>query len=219
MWTENQIPQWDSGMLFVGSKGLLLSDYFRHKLLPGAQYEGFEPPPQTIAKSLGQIRGVDSRPARWANRRLCNFEYSGWLTEANHLGNVAYRLGKKLEWDAAAMRCTNAPEAERLLASGSIGPDGSLPDSEAVHEGKKGGRGSVYLGGLLFSALICLSSAMNVEQQRLDESAARHANRTRWGPYLSERQWGTVREDYSPDGECWTYFPHDHERLAGVPLG
>ncbi len=49
----------------------------------------------------------------------------------------------------------------------------------------------------------------NPEQQRLREDATRVANWKRWGPYLSERQWGTVREDYSPGGECWTYFPHD----------
>ena len=46
---------------------------------------------------------------------ICNFEYSGWLTEANHLGNVAYRTGKKLEWNAATMSCPNAPEAARFI--------------------------------------------------------------------------------------------------------
>src|SRR6478609_2928458 len=40
-----------------------------------------------------------------------------------------------------------------------------------------------------------------------------------WGPYLSERQWGTVREDYSPDGEAWTYFPHDHARSRAYRWG
>ena len=40
-----------------------------------------------------------------------------------------------------------------------------------------------------------------------------------WGPYLSERQWGTVREDYSADGEAWGYLPHDHARVHGVPVG
>ncbi|MHB8521487.1 MAG: gfo/Idh/MocA family oxidoreductase, partial [Limisphaerales bacterium] len=40
-----------------------------------------------------------------------NFEYSGWLTEANHLGNVAYRTGKRLEWDPERMAARNAPEA------------------------------------------------------------------------------------------------------------
>lgn len=37
----------------------------------------------------------------------------------------------------------------------------------------------------------------------------------RWGPYLAERQWGTVREDYSADGDAWNYFPHDHARKIG----
>src|ERR1043166_1443480 len=41
----------------------------------------------------------------------------------------------------------------------------------------------------------------------------------RWGPYLSERQWGTVREDYSPTGECWDYFPHDHARSRAYRWG
>jgi hypothetical protein len=50
------------------------------------------------------------------------------------------------------------------------------------------------------------------ESRRLAEDASREKNWKRWGPYLSERQWGTVREDYSPDGSCWTYFPHEHAR-------
>jgi hypothetical protein len=53
---------------------------------------------------------------------------------------------------------------------------------------------------------------VNAEQQRLDESRARKAHWKRWGPYLSERAWGTVREDYSPHGTAWEYFPHDHAR-------
>ena len=40
----------------------------------------------------------------------------------------------------------------------------------------------------------------------------------RWGPYLSERAWGTVREDYSPDGEAWSHFPHDQARSRDLPL-
>ena len=50
------------------------------------------------------------------------------------------------------------------------------------------------------------------EQQRLDEDAARRQHWKRWGPYLSERAWGTVREDYSPHGTAWEAFPHDHAR-------
>lgn len=50
------------------------------------------------------------------------------------------------------------------------------------------------------------------EDRRLQEDARREQNWKRWGPYLSERQWATVREDYSAEGSSWTYFPHDHAR-------
>jgi hypothetical protein len=54
--------------------------------------------------------------------------------------------------------------------------------------------------------------ARTAEEQRLEESRARTAHWKRWGPYLSERAWGTVREDYSDSGTAWDYLPHDHAR-------
>src|SRR5439155_3482248 len=57
------------------------------------------------------------------------------------------------------------------------------------------------------------------EHQRLTEDAARTKNWKRWGPYLSGRQWATVREDYSPYGNCWDYFPHDHARSRAYRWG
>ncbi len=57
------------------------------------------------------------------------------------------------------------------------------------------------------------------EDQRLREDEARDRNWKRWGPYLAERQWGTVREDYSGDGDVWTYFPHDHARSRAYRWG
>ncbi len=60
---------------------------------------------------------------------------------------------------------------------------------------------------------------MNAEQKRLQESASRQVHWERWGPYLSERQWGTVREDYSPNGDAWNYFPHDHARSRAYRWG
>src|SRR5947199_5715510 len=57
------------------------------------------------------------------------------------------------------------------------------------------------------------------EHQRLEHEAARTKNWKRWGPYLSERQWATVREDYSPYGNCWDYFPHDHARSRAYRWG
>ena len=53
---------------------------------------------------------------------------------------------------------------------------------------------------------------MIAEENRLEESRDRRKHWKRWGPYLSERAWGTVREDYSPHGNAWEYFPHDHAR-------
>ena len=50
---------------------------------------------------------------------------------------------------------------------------------------------------------------MNAEVQRLTEDATREKNWKRWGPYLAARQWTTVREDYSPHGTAWEYFPHE----------
>jgi hypothetical protein len=57
------------------------------------------------------------------------------------------------------------------------------------------------------------------EQHRLREDARRERNWKRWGPYLSERQWGTVREDYSAHGTFWDYFPHDHARSRAYRWG
>ena len=56
------------------------------------------------------------------------------------------------------------------------------------------------------------------EQVRLDEDERRIRNWRRWGPYLAARQWGTAREDYSPDGECWS-LPHHHARRRAYRWG
>lgn len=113
-WQKGTIPRWDSGVLFVGSTGQLLADYSRHQLLFGPNVNDFKRPPQTIAPSIGHH-------AEWIHAcktgapTTCHFGYAGPLTEANHLGNVAYRAGKKLEWDATNMKIPNAPEAEQYL--------------------------------------------------------------------------------------------------------
>ncbi len=60
---------------------------------------------------------------------------------------------------------------------------------------------------------------LTAEEQRLEESRRRKVYWTRWGPYLSERQWGTVREDYSPYGTAWDSFPHDHARSRAYRWG
>jgi hypothetical protein len=60
---------------------------------------------------------------------------------------------------------------------------------------------------------------LTVEHQRLAEYRHRKTNWKKWGPYLSERSWGTVREDYSAEGSAWDYFPHDHARSRAYRWG
>jgi hypothetical protein len=59
---------------------------------------------------------------------------------------------------------------------------------------------------------------MTNEHRRLDEARAKENAWKKWGPYLSERQWGTVREDYSEDGNAWNYFTHDQARSRAYRL-
>ena len=60
---------------------------------------------------------------------------------------------------------------------------------------------------------------MTKEEKRLIEDREKKAYWRRWGPYLSERQWGVVREDYSADGEAWEYFTHDDARSRAYRCG
>ncbi len=115
LWTQKAIPQWGSGVLFVGSKGMLLSDYGKHVLLPESDFAEFKRPEPFIADSPGHhqewlqaCRGEGETGSPFAS-------YAGPLTEANHLGNVAYRVGKKITWNRETMECVGCPEAEPFL--------------------------------------------------------------------------------------------------------
>jgi hypothetical protein len=114
IWTDGGIPKWGDGCLFIGSKGMLLSDYGKHILLPEKDFKDVPTPapvfPRNTEHHKEWIAACKGGPAT-----LADFTYSGWLTEANHLGNVAYRVGKKLEWDPANMVARNAPEATRFI--------------------------------------------------------------------------------------------------------
>ena len=60
---------------------------------------------------------------------------------------------------------------------------------------------------------------MTAEFYRLEQAREGHVDWYKWGPYLSERQWGTVREDYSDDGNAWSYFPHEQARSRAYRWG
>jgi predicted dehydrogenase len=111
---EGKIPAWNSGVLFVGDKGMLLSDYSKHALLPEKEFVDFKKPEPFIPKSIGHYAEW-LQACKTGSPTTCNFEYSGWLTESNHLGNVAFRVGKKLIWDADKIKATNCPEADPMI--------------------------------------------------------------------------------------------------------
>lgn len=115
IWKEKGIPQWGSGHLFVGDKGMLLSDYKKHLLLPEDKFEGFTGPDPFIPRSPNGHHQDWVDACKGGAPTLCDFEYSGLLTEANHLGNVAYRAGQKIHWDSEAMRVTNTRKAEQYV--------------------------------------------------------------------------------------------------------
>jgi predicted dehydrogenase len=111
---QRRVPDWASGALFVGERGMLLSDYNRHVLLPEQQFADYRRPAPSIPRSLGHHQEW-IQACKTGGPTTCPFDYSGALTESNILGNVAYRLGRRLEWDATNLHARNCPEAERLL--------------------------------------------------------------------------------------------------------
>jgi predicted dehydrogenase len=111
---EGKLPRWGDGTLFVGEKGMLLADYGRHVLLPEADFVGFTPPTPFIPNSIGHhLEWIEA--IKTGGKTTCNFDYSGALAENVLLGNVAYRSGKKLEWDAKHLKAKNCPEADSYI--------------------------------------------------------------------------------------------------------
>jgi predicted dehydrogenase len=108
------LSKWFIGVMFVGEKGQLVADYGRRVLLPAEKYKDFQPPQPSIPNSLGHYREW-THAAKTGAPTLCNFEYSGALIENNLLGNVAYRLGEEIAWDAASLSAKGLPDAERLI--------------------------------------------------------------------------------------------------------
>jgi predicted dehydrogenase len=111
---ERNVPQWPNGVLFIGSKGMLLSDYTKHQLLPEEKFADFTPPEPFIPNSIGHHREW-IEACKTGGPTTCNFDYSGALTEAALLCNVALRTGRKLSWDAANLKAVGCPEADPYI--------------------------------------------------------------------------------------------------------
>jgi len=111
---ERNIPAWNSAVLFVGSKGMLISDYNRYQLLPEDKFAGFQPPTPFIPDSIGHhAEWIEA--CKTGGPPTCTFNYSGALTEAALLCNVALRTGEKLTWDAKNLKAVGCAKADKFL--------------------------------------------------------------------------------------------------------
>ncbi|MFH1924826.1 MAG: Gfo/Idh/MocA family oxidoreductase [Planctomycetota bacterium] len=105
--------RWAWGV-FVGDDGMLLANYPQHALLPEEKFADFKPPEPTIPDSVGHHQEW-IQACKTGSPTTCNFDYSGAVTEAVLLGNLAYRVGTKLEWDPVNLKFPNCPKAEEYL--------------------------------------------------------------------------------------------------------
>jgi predicted dehydrogenase len=108
----------DNGIYFVGDKGTMVCGGWSGapRLFPEQRRNEFQLPPKTLARSPGhRVEWVQACKARKPELAKAGFAYSGPFTEALLVGNLATRLQKRIEWDAAAMRASNAPEADALI--------------------------------------------------------------------------------------------------------
>ena len=115
---EADLPNWPIAVLFVGSEGMLITAIevlpIKYELHPKVKFADFQPPPQTIPRSIGHYREW-IMACKTGSPTTCNFDYSGPLTETVLLGNVAYRTGEKLQWDAKNLKATNCSEADQFI--------------------------------------------------------------------------------------------------------
>jgi predicted dehydrogenase len=113
---DDQLGANGNGILFIGDKGLLTCAGWagRPTLLPGARDAEYQRPPRTLPRSKGHHRDWLAA-CKGGPPASANFQYGAALTEVGLLGLVAMRLGKKMYWNAHAMKATNAPEADKFL--------------------------------------------------------------------------------------------------------
>lgn len=112
---DEKMKRWaGGGTLFVGDKGMLVSNYDAHALLPEEKFVDYQRPAPSIPKSIGHhAEWIEA--CKTGGPTTCNFDYAGALTEAVLLGNVSFRTGKKLNWDARSLKAKNVPEADKFI--------------------------------------------------------------------------------------------------------
>ncbi len=110
---KHNMPDYPEGVLFVGAKGMLIADYGHFKLYPEKKFAGVRRPrllPRSIHHQQEWITACKT-----GGPTGCSFGYAGPLAETVLLGTVAYRAGKKLQWDPVNLKATNCPEADGFV--------------------------------------------------------------------------------------------------------
>jgi hypothetical protein len=113
---DDQLGANGNGILFIGDKGMITCGGWagRPSLLPGSKDEAYKRPAKTLPRSKGHHRDwLDA--CKGGTPASGNFQYGAALTEVGLLGLVALRVGKKINWDAKAMKATNVPAADHFI--------------------------------------------------------------------------------------------------------
>ncbi|HBE67538.1 MAG TPA: oxidoreductase [Planctomycetaceae bacterium] len=109
---DQRVP--GSGVMFVGTEGMMFADYGSYRLFPAEKFADFTPPKKSIPESIGHHREW-IQACKEGTPTTCNFDYSGALTETVLLGNIAYRSGRAVQWDAAKLE-TNDSESQAFVS-------------------------------------------------------------------------------------------------------
>ncbi|WP_168564234.1 Gfo/Idh/MocA family protein [Crateriforma spongiae] len=104
-----------SGIMFVGTEGKMVATYGQYQLLPEDKFADFQPPEPSIPDSIGH-HAEWIKACKDGTPTTCNFDYSGPLTETVLLGNVAYRTGGAIQWDADNLKVTNDSQANQYIS-------------------------------------------------------------------------------------------------------
>ncbi len=109
---KHNVPDWPEATIFVGSEGMMIADYGRFKLYPQKKFAGVKRPqlPRGLPHAQEWIKACKT-----GSPTGCNFGYAGPLAETVLLGTVAYRAGKKLQWDPVKLKATNSAEADQFI--------------------------------------------------------------------------------------------------------
>jgi hypothetical protein len=118
----NQIPRevaghrvGGAGVMFIGEKGQMFADYGSWRLYPEETFKDYQRPEETIPRSIGH-HNEWVKACKEGTPTTCHFGYAGPLTEAVLLGNVSYRAGSRIDWDAETLTAKGCPEAEQYIS-------------------------------------------------------------------------------------------------------